>query len=69
MKKVTSVTMHMTSAGQRLSYTYTEVNEDTGAVVSENNRSSMVVLDIEKNKEILASINAVMDYVSDRLSE
>ena len=69
MKKVTSVTLHTTSEGQRLSYTYSVINEDTGAVVSENNRESMIVLDIAANKTVLEHIAAVMDYTSGKMGE
>ena len=67
MKKVTSATMHTTSEGQRMSYTYSDIDEDTGKVISENNRESMVVLDIPANKEILEHINAVMDYIKEKM--
>lgn len=59
--------MHTTSEGQRMSYTYSDIDEDTGKVISENNRESMVVLDIPANKEILEHINAVMDYIKEKM--
>lgn len=67
MKKITSITMHTTSEGQRLSYTYSVVDESTGAIVSSNNRESLVVLDISANKETLAHIEAVKTFVSGKL--
>lgn len=67
MKKLTSVTMHTTSEGQRLSYTYSVVDEDTGAIISDNNRESMIVLDIPKNAEVLGHIDAIKAYLSGRL--
>ena len=67
MKKLTSVTMHTTSEGQRLSYTYSVVDEDTGAVISDNNRESMIVLDIPKNAEVLGHIDAIKAYLSRKL--
>ncbi len=68
MKKVlTSVTMHTTSEGQRLSYTYSEVNEDTGAIVRDNIRESVIVMDTPANREALEHIAAVKEYVSGKL--
>lgn len=67
MNKVTSVTLHTTSEGQRLSYTYSVINEDTGAVVSENNRASMVVLEIPANTEVLEHIASIMGYVTEKM--
>ena len=67
MKKVTSVTMHTTGEGQRLSYTYSEIHESTGAVSSDNNRESLIVLDIPANAQVLAHIEAVKAYVAEKL--
>ena len=67
MKKITSITMHTTSEGQRLSYTYSVVDENSGAVVSSNNRESLVVLDIPANAETLAHIEAVKDFVAGKM--
>ena len=64
MKKLTSVT---TSEGQRLSYTYSVIDEDTGAIISDNNRESMIVLDIPKNAEVLGHIDAIKAYLSRKL--
>ena len=67
MKKETSATLHTTSEGERISYTYSVVDEQTGAVVSSNNRESVVLLDIPANKEILDHVKAVQNYVQERL--
>lgn len=67
MKKITSITMHTTSEGQRLSYTYSVIDEATGAVVSTNNRESLVVLDIPANKDALAAVKTVSDYVAGKM--
>lgn len=67
MKKVTSITMHTTSEGQRLSYTYSEINEDNGSVISDNNRESMVVLDIPANKDVLDEIAGIKAYVTAKM--
>lgn len=67
MKKLTSVTSHTTSEGQRLSYTFSVIDEGTGAVVSSNNRESLVVLDIPANREVLEAIKTVNEYVAGKL--
>lgn len=69
MKKVTSATMHMTSEGQRLSYTYSVIDENTGAIVSENNRNSLIVLPIDANEEVLAAVDTVMNYIKGKLGD
>lgn len=67
MKVVTSVTLHTTSEGQRISYTYSEVDENSGTVLRDNVRESLIVMDIEANKEALQSISAIKEYVTKRL--
>lgn len=69
MKKITSVTMHTTSEGERLSYTYSDIDENTGFVFSDNNRKSLIVLDIQANKDVLADIAAVKAYVEGKMYE
>lgn len=68
MKKITSVTIHTTSEGERVSYTYSEITDD-GVVVSENNRQSRIVLDTEANQNILGYIAGIKSYVAGKLEE
>ena len=67
MKKITSITMHTTSEGQRLSYTFSVIDEATGAVVSGNNRESLVVLDIPANQQVLEQIAGIQAYVKGKM--
>lgn len=67
MKKITSVTLHTTSEGQRLSYTYSVIDENSGAVISENNRESLVVLDIPANKDVLKNIADINSYINTKM--
>ena len=69
MKKVTSITMHTTSEGKRLSYTYSVIDENTGAVISSNNRESLVVLDIPANKTVLGQMDGVQKFVEGKMEE
>lgn len=64
VKKVTSVTSHTTSEGERLSYTYSVINEDTAEVSQENIRGSLVLLDVEKNQAALTAVKTLRDFVS-----
>lgn len=56
MKKITSFTAHVTAEGQRISYTYSEIDE-TGNLKSQNNRENFIVMDAELMEHI-AAINA-----------
>ena len=66
MNKITSVTFHTTGEGQRLTYTYSVIDEDTGTLVSDNNRKNMIVMDTKNNKEILSCINKIYEYVAQK---
>lgn len=67
MKKVTSITMHTTAEGQRLSYTYSVIDETTGTITADNIRESMIVLDIELNRDVLQSINHIKEFVQSKI--
>ena len=69
MKKLTSVTMHTTSEGQRLSYTYSVVDENSGLITSENNRESLVVLDIPTNRDVLDAVKDINNYVYEKMGD
>ncbi len=45
MKIITSATVFNDAVGMRLSATYSEVNEQTGRIVSDNQRFDRVVID------------------------
>lgn len=62
MKKLTSVTLHQSAEGQVMAYTYSEIDDATGATKSDRNMSSIVLLEKEENQEVLKNIKAVMDY-------
>lgn len=69
MNKATSIIMHETSEGQRISYTYSVIDENTATLLSENNRDGLVLLNIPANKEVLGHIQAVKDYVQDYMDK
>ena len=45
MKIVTSATVFKDGLGMRLSYTYSEVDESTGKIISDNNRANRLITD------------------------
>ena len=55
MKKLSGVAIVTTAEGERVSYTYTELDSD-GNITSQNNRASFVALD----EELLAAIKTLM---------
>ncbi len=65
MKKITSFTAHVTAEGQRISYTYSEIDE-TGNLKSQNNRENFIVMDADLMEHIEA-INAYI--VENKLGE
>jgi hypothetical protein len=60
MKIITSVTVFNDAVGMRLSATYSEIDGETGRVISDNNRFDRVVTD----STIKADANAIMDYAA-----
>lgn len=61
IKRITSFTAHTTAEGERLSYTYSEIDEN-GTLVKSNERATCIVLDTE----ILESINKINKFLLDR---
>lgn len=65
MKKLTSVTQFVTGEGMRISYTFSEIDEN-GNLISQNNKGNFIVMD----EQLLSHITAVNDYVaSNKLTE
>ena len=60
MKIITSVTVFNDAVGMRLSATYSEVDEATGRVISDNNRFDRVITEAEAR----ADAQAVLDYAA-----
>ena len=51
-----------TGEGSRIAYTYSEVNEETGEIVSQNNKGNFLVLD----DDIQTHLDAVKKYIRDK---
>lgn len=62
MKKLSGVAVVTTAEGERVSYTYMEL-DDSGNITSQNNRGSFVVLD----EEVLTAIATLKNAVNARL--
>jgi hypothetical protein len=65
MKIITSVTVFNDAVGMRLSATYSEIDDTTGRVISDNNRFDRVVTD----SAIKADANAIMDYAAQSVED
>lgn len=58
MKKITSFTHHVTAEGDRISFTYSEI-DGSGKLISQNERENFIVID----EELKSHINAINDYI------
>lgn len=58
MKVVTSITVFNDAVGVRMSVTYSEIDETTGKVISDNKRIDRVVTDATAKSEV----SALMEY-------
>ena len=65
MKIITSVTVFPDAVGMRLSATYSEVDEQTGRVISDNNRFDRVITD----NTIKADAQALINYATDSMPQ
>jgi len=64
-KIVTSVTVFNDAIGTRMSATYSEIDEATGRVISDNNRFDRVITD----KDVKSAANGLIDYATESLPE
>ena len=65
MKIITSVTVFNDAVGTRMSATYSEVDEATGRIISDNERFDRVVTD----KDAKSAANSLIDYATDSLPD
>ena len=59
MKKATAITFLNDSVGKRMSMVYSEIDEKTAKIVSDNKRTDIVVTD----KDVLAAMGTIETYV------
>ena len=65
MKIITSVTVFNDAVGMRMSATYSEIDDETGRVISDNKRFDRVVTDSGARD----NANALMAYAGESLPE
>lgn len=63
MKIVTSATVFRDALGMRLSYTYSEIDDQTGRIVSDNNRANRLITDAD----VVANADAILTYAQNSL--
>ena len=65
MKIITSVTVFNDAVGMRMSATYSEIDEATGRIISDNQRFDRVITD----STIKADANALIEYATESLPQ
>lgn len=65
MKIITSVTVFNDAIGTRMSATYSEIDEATGRVISDNQRFDRVITD----DNVIMSAAALMAYAQESIPE
>lgn len=60
--KLTSFNYQIVQEGTRVSYSYSELNDD-GDIVSSNNRKSFIVTD----EEILSKLKEIKEYLENKI--
>ena len=65
MKIITSVTAFNDAVGMRMSATYSEIDDQTGRIISDNKRFDRVITDaaVKKNAQ------ALLDYAGENIPE
>lgn len=59
MKQLSSLMVLNVNGGDRVTYTYDEINDETGEPISQNNKKSFYVVD----ETLRTSINAIREYI------
>ncbi len=59
MRQLSSFMVLNIDGGDRVSFTYNEVNADTGELISQNNKKNFIAVD----RELLEHINAIRDFI------
>lgn len=59
MKQLNSFMAMSIGGGDRITFTFDEINEETGEPISQNNKGSFYITD----SKVMESINAIRDYI------
>ncbi len=62
MKQLSSIAVINIDGGDRISYTYNEVDENTGELISSNNKRSFYAVKPELREHIEAIRNYIQNY-------
>lgn len=65
MKKITSATVFFDAVGMRLSATYSEIDDNTGRIISDNQRFDRVITDAE----ITGAAQSIISYAQSSIEE
>lgn len=65
MKIITSVTAFNDAVGMRMSATYSEIDDQTGRIISDNNRFDRVITDAAAK----ANARALLEYAGENIPE
>ena len=65
IRTATSVTVWNDAVGKRMSITYSEVDEATGKVISDNNREDKVITDKDEKDLIEDLLDLAQEKISD----
>lgn len=65
MKKITSVTVFTDAVGMRLSATYSEIDDNTGRIISDNQRFDRVITDAE----ITGAAQSIIGYAQNSIDQ
>ena len=65
MKIITSVTAFNDAVGMRMSATYSEIDDQTGRIISDNNRFDRVIADASAK----ANARALLEYAGENIPE
>lgn len=63
--KITSFTSFTTAEGERLSYTYSKIDEETGDIIDSNIRRTIVIPDSEDS--VLDASNTIKSFLTSKL--
>ncbi len=65
MKKITSATVFSDAVGMRLSATYSEIDNNTGRIISDNQRFDRVITDAE----ITDAAQSIINYAQSSIDQ
>ena len=69
MKKVTSVTVFNDAVGLRMSMTYSEIDEETGKIITDNKRLDRIVTDKATAGAAQKLFTAAQEYIDTKGDE